>query len=323
MRAKCTCLLLVMITSGLALTACLSRQTGTSTSQEAAPTPGVELINPTITPLPEPASAAISPTDLPQPTAEPTTADLPEPTAVPTPETLEYDPVALSVIARINEWRLEQGQHPLALNTTLTQMAQDQATYLATLATIPFETIHQDANGKYPMQRAPDYGWPSYNIPDQIVVTEIAYVGASADAAIEWWKGSDLHTRASLSDVYREVGAAAVPHTFGYIFIVVYGSRPNVLPVLIDQDAGVLYLTTETYEYAPGGDWVIMATDVQFLPSVDSPIDDSAWVPWTQLAKIPGDLLPVFAVAYSDRAHTAVVEVRQGIDMVWLPDNLP
>jgi hypothetical protein len=43
----------------------------------------------------------------------------------------------LSMIARMNEWRLEVGVAPLKPNETLHAMALQQATYLASLTDIP------------------------------------------------------------------------------------------------------------------------------------------------------------------------------------------
>jgi len=44
---------------------------------------------------------------------------------------------------------------------------------------------------------------------------------------------------------YVLIGVAALPHTFGHLYIVVVGAQPNVLPAIVDVPNGRLYLSND------------------------------------------------------------------------------
>jgi alpha-glucoside transport system substrate-binding protein len=233
-----------------------------------------------------------------------------------------YDPEALKVLVRLNGWRIAEGLAPFRIEENLTILAQEQATYLASLQTWP-DNSHRDANGAFPPDRALGTGWPTYNNPGQINIGENVYLGTNADVAVEWWRNSSLHSNTVLQPAYREIGVAAAPHPFGFVYVTVFGGRPDVLPALLEPGSGALYLSTEQFKWAPGGDWVVGATHYQFVDTVDSPADESAWMPFQGTVAAPDTDGHAFYVVLSDGVAQTTTAVRPWADVAWLGGNIP
>ncbi len=241
------------------------------------------------------------------------------------PETPDYDPFALALVAAVNEWRIEEGLWPLRINDTLMEMGQDHAEYLIGLASLPQGgAMHVGANGETPQTRAlyPQYEWPFYGTSNRVAIGENAYVGANETVAISYWKGSQIHRSAALSREYREIGIGVVDHRYGHLYIAVFGARPNILPALVEPNSGQMFLSNEGYRYATGGDWLQVVAQYQFLEADDSLPDDSAWRPWESSVILPSSEGPYY-IAYSDGDVETITVVYPNIDVVWLPENLP
>lgn len=225
---------------------------------------------------------------------------------------------AQAVIAGLNAWRMSLGLTPLKPNPTLEALALLQADYLISLPDLP-DNLHAGRTGESVRDRAQwaPYNWPGYGRPDQVAVEEIAQIGPSPDYAIEWWRGSSVHTRAVTNPGYREVGVAALPHTFGYLFIVVLGSEPGILPALADPTGTQLFLTNEQYAYAAGGAWIHTATEVRLFDAAGRPLDD--WVPWQAAIPVPEGAGERVYVLYSDGATLALSAVDLTQDVILLP----
>ena len=277
------------------------------------------------------AAAVVSPSPTASPTREtppsPTPSATPTPTASPTPTPTEvppdarYDPAVLELVAQFNAWRMSEQRWPLRLNDTLVEMAQDQARYVASLPTIPYGvTIHLDAEGLEEKGRALRYGWPHYRTEQQVAVGEVAAVARTAQDAINWWKGSEVHRNISLSDAFREVGAAVVPVAGGgNLYIIVVGSRPGVLPALMDVETRQVYLTSERYRWAATGDWMQAVTRVQLVSSEAGPSALEGWLPWTLAITPPDGTVPPIFVALSDGLRELIVRVVEGRGGLWFP----
>lgn len=295
----------------------------------------VTTASPAATPT-EPPTAAASPTALPTSTIEPTVAPptptaaptdtptaLPTPTITPTP--FIPDAKALEVIAYINQWRIQNGLWPLKPNPILTQMANDQAAYW--MGNGFRGDPHLDAEGRDPEARAAlVYGWPTYGEPalERVAVGENARVDSSPINAVNWWAGSSTHRRTMGNLTYREIGVAAIVSTGGgYVYMAVFGSRPDVFPALVNEAEGVIYLTDECYEWAAGGDeWIADVTRFQFVASPDAQPDEAAWQLWAETASLPQTPAPWF-LALTDGQRVVVVTVDPAVDVAWLPGNLP
>jgi hypothetical protein len=226
------------------------------------------------------------------------------------------------LIAALNAWRVEHGIWPLKPNPVLDELALAQAEYLLTLPDLPDGgEIHDDASGGGPKDRARQtpYNWPTYGRPEQIALDEIAYVGHNVDAALAFWKSSSIHSASSLNPAYREVGVAAVPHTFGYLFIVVLGGRPNVLPALADSAGDTVYLSNDMFRL-PGNDsaWIYQATQVRFFDAEGRPLG-AGWLDWKPSLPLPNTSGDRVFVAYTDGKQTTLSEVNLAAGQVLLP----
>ncbi|WP_119065404.1 CAP domain-containing protein [Aggregatilinea lenta] len=224
------------------------------------------------------------------------------------------------IVEKLNAWRVSEGTWPLKVNPTLEALALSQAQYLLTLPDIPDGgDVHLGRTGEGPKARArtAPYNWPTYDRPEQIALDEIAYVGHTADAALGFWQSSSVHRASSLNPTYREVGVAALPHTFGHLYIVVLGARPNVLPVTYDSASGVLYLTNERYLGARGESWIKDVTEVKVFDAEGKPLW-TGWRPWQptiRLSSYTGDM--VF-VSFRDSQVEVITLVMLARDTVML-----
>lgn len=316
----------ILLLAAFALLSILTACGPAATPAATAPPPGSEATaapptpSPTVEETDELATAEATVEATTEPTVEPPPTAAPTATPEPTPEPVSYDPLALEVIARLNDWRLVQGLWPLKLNDTLTQMAQDQADYLASLPTAP-DDWHRGPDGSNPRTRAPNYGWPSYNTPEQVAVGEIAYTGASVDAALNFWDGSQIHHDTVINDSFREVGAAVLPHPFGHLYIVVFGSRPNILTALLDPASDMVYLSSERYRWAASGERIQDIVDVRIIGADEGENGAEVWRPWQLYLRDPGT--DPLEVEYSDGGRTVIVPVDKMTDVAWLSTNLP
>jgi len=233
----------------------------------------------------------------------------------------QSDSAALDLIAALNAWRIEGDLWPLKPNDTLETLAIAQAAYLLSLPELP-DDLHRGREGDYSPDRARRAGWPTYGRADLVAVSEIAYAGASVDRAIAWWQQSTVHRNTVLNPAYREVGVAALPHPYGYLFIVVVGARPNVLPTLIDPETNTLYLSDERFTGAERSDaWLDHATQVRLFDAEGKPLDQE-WQLWRLTLALPATAGDRIFVAYSDGKQEVLSEVRFDTDRALLPERL-
>ena len=229
---------------------------------------------------------------------------------------------AQEIIRMINGWRIEQGIWPLRSNPVLERMALDQANYILSLPSIPAGgAIHNGASGESPQARAllPRYNWTPYGGAQYTAIGEIAYVGISAQSAYDYWNSSTVHHNTALNPAYREIGVAALPHRFGHIYIVVVGSRPDVLPAMVDLQNQTLYLTNERYTGARSP-WIRNASQVRLFDGEGRSLD-AIWRPWAMTIRLPANAGSELLVAYSDgNAGMVLAEVSLlSADVVALP----
>jgi len=229
-------------------------------------------------------------------------------------------PMALEIIALLNEWRIEANLAPLKPNDTLHALALDQASYLSTLADIPSgNAMHLGPGGEGVRERAlfPQYNWPTYGgLP---AMAEVAYVGRP-ETALEFWRNSAIHRDTITNVGVREIGVAAVPHVWGHIFIVVLASRPDVLPALVDPRSNSLYLTQDTWKFGVGN---VPPMQVMLFDSAGRPLNNGAWIPWAQTIPLPADITGKVFVLYDDGSRLTLAEVDLIRDLVLLPGYIP
>lgn len=224
---------------------------------------------------------------------------------------------AATVLAMVNEWRIEEGLWPLKVNPVLQQMAFDQASFvLPNLENIVEESeYHNDANGHNPRERAvaAPYNWPTYGKPDQIEIGENAGVG-SAKFALGFWKESEIHKKAALSNIYREVGVAALPTKNGFLFIMDFGARPDVFTTLLDPVSGRLFLSNERSRYASSRP---ESVQVRLFNSDGLPLTEAK--PWAETLSIPEGALGKLYVLYFVGDFQIINEIDLTRDMAVMP----
>lgn len=207
---------------------------------------------------------------------------------------------ARAILLLINGWRMTNGAWPLQVNPTLVQMALDQANYVSSLPQIPAgEQIHVGRFGEMPPERAvlPPYNWPSYANAANTAVGEITYVGATTAAAMNFWANSTVHRNTALNTAYREVGVAAIPNKLGHMYVVVFGSRPDILPVTADLQNKMLYLSNERYRWARAP-YLLNVRQVRLFDANGRPLGD--WVSWSSSLPLPDHAGDQLTVAYQD-----------------------
>jgi len=106
------------------------------------------------------------------------------------------------VISLINQYRQQNGIAPLAYNSLLASLAQQQSNYQAQISSI----THTGAGGTTPQQRAEAAG---YGGGSWFYLSEIIYGGSTAtpNSALTWWKNSGLHNSIMLDAKYTQIGA--------------------------------------------------------------------------------------------------------------------
>jgi uncharacterized protein YkwD len=239
------------------------------------------------------------------------------------PTRAQSDPenAAREIIAQINAYRLQNNLQPLEFNDRLQAMSRDQALYVTSLPTLPDgDNMHIDANGQTPRQRAlrDPYHWETYGSDAQIVVGENAGEG-SVSFVMNFWKNSDIHNKALLNQTYREIGAWAIPDKYGYVFIVDFGGRPNVLPVLADPLNNELYISNEYYTQG-NGDWLRQAKTIRLFNASGEPLTDA--IPWQGQMPVPANAGNMLYVLFDDGRTQLIQQVNLHQDWVLLPDTL-
>jgi uncharacterized protein YkwD len=231
------------------------------------------------------------------------------------------DPAAaLAVIAYFNEWRLSVGSPPLKPNDTLHAMALDQASYLASLPEIQGgNEMHIGRNGEGPRERAvyPQFNWTTYG--GQPAIAEVG-AAASEEWAFNFWKESDIHRETITNPLMREVGVAAVNHPWGHVYIAVFGSRPDVLPALVDPRTNLLYLTQDGWKFGVGNQ---PSANIFLFDADGRPLNNGAAQPWASSIPIPENVIGKLYVLYDDGISKSLMAVDLVQDRVILPGFVP
>ncbi len=220
---------------------------------------------------------------------------------------------AAEILAQVNAWRISNGLWPLTINPTLEALALAQANYV-----LPFlsniqneEQYHLDSKLRNPRQRGAAAGWPSYGTTaDRIEIGENAGVG-TAKFVMNFWRSSPIHAKAALSTTYREVGVAALrTKSGGTFYLMDFGARPGVLPVVVNNDGTSLWLTDEKSRYAK----VTTATKVRLLDAAGKPLTDIlAWSPSLRVPDDSPDLIQVVYINGDTQITTAISRGGQSI----------
>ncbi len=239
----------------------------------------------------------------------------------PTDAQSDAETAAREIVAQINAYRLDHDEQPLAVNTRLEAMARDQALYVTSLPDLPEGSdMHIDRRGQSPRERALNdpYDWETYGSDEQIVIGENAGVG-TAEFVMRYWMNSAIHNQTLLNPTYREIGVWAIPYDYGYVFIVVFGARPDVLPVLANPLTNELYISNEFYTRG-NGDWLREAKTIRLFDASGQPLTEV--IPWQNRLLIPAHAGAKLFVLFDDGRTQLIQQVDLQRDWVVLPDTL-
>ncbi len=188
------------------------------------------------------------------------------------------------ILGELNRWRIRIGLDPLARNADLDFLAMEQARYMA--PRIPFlgETeFHLDQYGYGIVGRARLFGWPGYDIPSRLVISEIAAYFPDVAGSINFWQTSRIHNAAVTTAGFREAGVAVLRHRNWILTYVVMGGRPNVLPVTYDAGRNVLFLSRDRSLYGDN----FRPTRVRILDEFGERVHDQEWLVWSNRLLLP------------------------------------
>lgn len=141
------------------------------------------------------------------------------------------------MLLRLNRERIVRGLTPYALNAQLTIAAQAHANDLAKSGKLrtPAEG-HIGADGSNVFDRVARTGYGAYSWGRRLGENWAHY--RDVTTAFTEWMESQPHRANILHTLYREVGIGIAPSSLGgYIYIVVFGAQPNVLPIFINDTA--------------------------------------------------------------------------------------
>jgi hypothetical protein len=163
----------------------------------------------------------------------------------------------------------------------------------------------------------PQFNWPTYG--GSPAISEVAAV-SSEDWAINFFQTDDLHRDTILSPLVREIGVAAVPHPWGHAYVVDLGSRPDVLPALVDPRTNVLYLTQDLWKFGTGG---APSVKISLFDSDGRPLNNGAAMDWATTIPIPDNVGSKLYVLYDDGSSKSITAVDLVADRVILPGFIP
>ena len=206
--------------------------------------------------------------------------------------------------ARINRERLARGLVPYALNTQLTVDAQAHAQDIGSMG----QYGHTGTDGSTVTDRAARAGYGKYSWGYRIGENWARYHDTAT--AMAMWMESALHRNNILHALYREFGiGVASAQNGGFVYVVVFGAQPNVLPIFVNDGATEtrtldVTITLSNEEVAQNGDGannIGRAVEVQISNAAD--FASAKWQPFAQhvsWALMPGGGTKTIYVKYRD-----------------------
>ena len=199
------------------------------------------------------------------------------------------------IVQLINQARVAQGLGPLALTPELNLAARSHAEDMAARGYME----HTAPNGSTPQSRAikAGYGAPANSA---WLVLEVISARQTPEAAANWLLSDRLHRGVLMRGYWREMGAAYIQGgPYGQFWVVEFGCRPNVLPVIAEPTAsGGVTIRLSNEECTPHGasEAIGRATEVMISDKPD--FSDATWEPFVT-TKTVGKAGNVF-VRYKD-----------------------
>jgi hypothetical protein len=201
-------------------------------------------------------------------------------------------PLVAEWLAAVNQARLGESLAPYALSPQLNAAAQRHADDVATNGFTNPGDVHQGSDGTHEQERVAATGYAAWTWNSgQLIVDENMWSGhGTIDDAMAFFLGSTVHRSNIYSSRYREIGIGVASDAGGaYYYVLVFGVRPNLLPIFINDGAAsadspevAVRLTNE--EARPDGEGTDkMGRAVEIRISNQRDWDDQPWQPWGQL----------------------------------------
>lgn len=189
----------------------------------------------------------------------------------------QLSPPEQRIVQLINQARIAQGLGPLALTSELNAAAKGHAQDMAAKSYME----HEGLDGSTPQSRAlkAGYGAPSGTA---WLVLEVISARQTAEAAANWLLSDRLHRGVLLRGYWREMGAAYVEGgPYGQFWVVEFGCRPNVLPVITEPNAGGgLTVRLSNEECTPSGTTEAIGKATEVMVSNKPDFAGAAWEPF-------------------------------------------
>jgi hypothetical protein len=181
------------------------------------------------------------------------------------------------IVQLINQARVAQGLGPLALTPELNAAAKAHAQDMANKGYME----HEGLDGSTPQSRAIKHG---YAAPARTawLVLEVISARQTAEAAANWLLSDRLHRGVLLRGYWREMGAAYVEGgPYGQFWVVEFGCRPNVLPVMAEPTAsGGVTLRLSNEECTPAGNADAIGKATEIMVSDKPDFSGATWEPF-------------------------------------------
>lgn len=213
------------------------------------------------------------------------------------------------IMQLINQARIAQGLSALATTPELSAAARTHAQDMAKFSYME----HEGRDGSTPQVRAARHGYVAPAATAWLVL-EVISARQTAEAAANWLLSDRLHRGVLLRGYWREMGAAYVEGgPYGQFWVVEFGCRPNVLPVVTEPTASggvTLRLTNE--ECTPGGTSEAIGKATEVMVSEKPDFDGAVWEPFaaTKTVASSGNVF----VRYRDAKGRSVTTSTQAMN---------
>ncbi len=202
----------------------------------------------------------------------------------------------------MNAARLANGVGLYAWNDQLAEAARIQAEDIAQRS----ERNHIGSDGSTVQERAARLGYESY--PDAVRVSENWSTGSALEA-MAYFLEDQIHRDNMLLPIWREVGVAKAERVEGgELWVVVFGARPGVLPIFLNEgeerttESRVnVILRTEEAGYSEE----VFTTPIEMRVAEAENLADAAWQAWQPEIEIE--------LSSSGGEKTVVAEVRDSL----------
>ena len=189
----------------------------------------------------------------------------------------QLSPPEQRIVQLINQARLAQGLGPLVLTPELNQAARAHAEDMAAKGYME----HTAPGGSTPQTRAikAGYGAPTNSA---WMVLEVISARQTAEAAANWLLSDRLHRGVLMRGYWREMGAAYIQGgPYGQFWVVEFGCRPNVLPIIAEPTAsGGVTVRLSNEECTPHGTSEAIGKATEVMISDKPDFSGATWEPF-------------------------------------------